>query len=120
MGTGPEAKAVMMFGSRYNVFGTGFNEKVRPLIRIEELSLEGSDEVLILKILSIFFFVEFDVGFFFLDKPGLIPFRILTFGSPSGNRVEAPMDKDAKFGLLEPRWHWAGVKRFPGRLIDHY
>src|SRR5581483_3914993 len=132
--TWPQRESVMMLAGQHHITRAYLLEQRGPLVRLPlpHLLVENRDEVQISEVLAIGFDMVFPGRSAFQTNGVEIPLRVRIFieplraihlselaggRGPCRNRVETPMDKDAKLGVFEPLRHDVPFDRIPGGLI---
>ena len=108
------AESVVVFGDRDDVLGTCALEQIGPLRRVKLLGPKERHKVLVAE-----FGVRppcFEVVLMVARALDVHVARV-PLVAKGGHRVDAPVDKDAEFGVLVPLGHAELPERFPGGLV---
>ena len=107
-------ESIVMLSYRNHIFGASFAEQFRPSIGIKFFSFEERDEIFVaelrLRAVCLYMILE-RIGSFHVHV-ARVPFAI-----KRRNRIDAPMNKNAKLRVLVPSGNLVLLDRFPRGLI---
>jgi hypothetical protein len=108
----------VVFGSEYDIAGTGFFEKIRPLIGVKKFRFELGFKLLVSKGRTKVFDMEVVEVLLLIMDAIPIPFcvTITTIGNNGcirRNGEDTPVNEDAEFFLVEPGRDTSFVEGFP-------
>ena len=98
----------MVFGCQHNIARASLLEEVGPLVGIKMFRAELRGEVGIGDPVAVYAGVKISEVYVVLPKPLVVPFRIFRVdtlhvrGRIGGDRVNAPVNHDAEFGVPPP------------------
>ena len=102
----------MVLRCEYHIFSTGTLEDLRPLDGIPHLRAKHGGELSVFKILAVVRFVEVphQAVVRVAVEPRLVPLAVCRSVTKGRHRIDAPVNKDAEFSILEPFRSWMGFQ----------